>query len=172
MLCPWRTRTSLPGTLGSTVQRVIEKQRRKAFDGAGRMCKEQRGLGELKFQNARRGVRVADQIHAGIEGRVKRDRAHRARARAQLIRARYAWGDLFGCEQIHRWPFAATQQRSFANGMTESAAEVDERRLAVRVDAIQIRLQDDAAFCGEQPLNVLRRRGELAPAITRRIARS
>src|ERR1700722_17907940 len=126
MLWPWRTRMSFPGTLGSTIDGVIEDERREAFGGARRVRKIQRGLGELELKDTRRGIGIADQIHARIQRGGKRNGAERPFAGAQLIKLRHARGNVLGRKELASRTLPAAQQGPLADGMAERAAEIDE----------------------------------------------
>jgi len=85
---------------------------------------EERGFGELELQHARLAIGGLDQIDSRIEKRpLERDCGQRLFGDRHFFRARRSRGDVLGREQRARRAFAAAEQRTFADRMTERAVE-------------------------------------------------
>jgi len=52
---------------------------------------------------------------------------------------------------LHPLGQAATEYGRFAYGMTDFLVDIDQRRFALLIDPLQIRLQQRAALSGRQP---------------------
>jgi len=86
------------------------------------------------------------------------------------VRRGLARGDGRGAEGARHGGAAEPRQRPRAERMTVTAADVDHRRLAVCVDAIEVGLQHRAASGREQPFDVCEGLVALDALIAGRIA--